>query len=368
MPRRDNWLTYTLVVLAVLVAIAVGAMAYATYSFARSQEGRFLPGTTISGIDVSGLSRDDARALVSTRLIDEYMQTPVRLTWKGRGWEVTPAEVQARHDLDQILDAGIDETASQSWLDLAKYRFLDERSDSDAEVAFSYDRAEIRSYVKGLSREFEREPRDASLDYSTGWVEVRDEREGYELRRRKATSALLAAFQGGEPTVPLPAKVLKPAVTSETFDKVLLLRIGENKLYLYEDGEITNEWVVATGQPEYPTPTGEYMIELKRYMPTWVNPAPDGWGASMPESIPPGPSNPLGTRALNWNASGIRFHGTQATYSLGHNASHGCVRMAMADIEALYDMVDVGTRIVSIQVGSYDPLYESGPDLASSEG
>ena len=79
----------------------------------------------------------------------------------------------------------------------------------------------------------------------------------------------------------------------------------------------------------------------------------------MPDMIPPGPSNPLGTRALNWSADGIRFHGTSATYSLGHNASHGCIRMAMSDVEALYEMVDIGTPIVSVNYGSWSPMSDA---------
>jgi L,D-transpeptidase ErfK/SrfK len=142
----------------------------------------------------------------------------------------------------------------------------------------------------------------------------------------------------------------------------LLLRIGENKLYLYENGKITHEWVVATGQPEYPTPTGIYEITEKRYMPTWVNPDPTGWGASMPLSIPPGPSNPLGVRALNWSAEAIRFHGTSATYSLGYNASHGCVRLSNEEVIQLYNMVEVGTPIVSTVVAPLRPMYASAPD------
>jgi hypothetical protein len=140
---------------------------------------------------------------------------------------------------------------------------------------------------------------------------------------------------------------------------VLLVRIGENKLYLYEDGKITHEWTVATGQPEYMTPTGEFEVELKRYMPTWVNPAPDTWGADMPAMIPPGPGNPLGLRAINWTAPAIRFHGTSALYSLGYNASHGCVRMANEDVIELYDMIEVGTPIISVVAGPLKPMYSS---------
>jgi hypothetical protein len=133
-------------------------------------------------------------------------------------------------------------------------------------------------------------------------------------------------------------------------------------LYLYENGKITNQWPIATGQPEYMTPTGLYSVIEKRYLPTWVNPAPDTWGASMPVSIPPGPDNPLGLRALNWSAPAIRFHGTSALYSLGFNASHGCVRMSNEDVIQLYDTIDVGTPIVSVVAGELKPLYVSAPD------
>jgi lipoprotein-anchoring transpeptidase ErfK/SrfK len=42
---------------------------------------------------------------------------------------------------------------------------------------------------------------------------------------------------------------------------------------------------------------------------------------------------------------GAGIHGTEETSSLGSAASHGCVRMAIPDVEELYDRVEVGTPI-----------------------
>jgi L,D-transpeptidase ErfK/SrfK len=86
----------------------------------------------------------------------------------------------------------------------------------------------------------------------------------------------------------------------------------------------------------------------KQENPTWTNPAPTTWGAGLPASIPPEPGNPLGTRALYLNAPGIRIHGTYDVASVGTNASHGCIRMLMADIEALYPLVPIGTPVYVI--------------------
>ena len=62
------------------------------------------------------------------------------------------------------------------------------------------------------------------------------------------------------------------------------------------------------------------------------------------QDIPPGPSNPIKARWMGiFEGAGI--HGTEETYSLGSAASHGCVRMAIPDVEELYDQVEVGTPI-----------------------
>jgi len=136
-------------------------------------------------------------------------------------------------------------------------------------------------------------------------------------------------------------------VTEENLGPTILVDISERRLYLYDKGQLVKEYGVAVGTPGHPTPKGDFKITLKRYRPTWSNPG-SAWAANMPASIPPGPSNPLGTRALNIDSPGIRIHGTSADGSIGTAASHGCMRMHRWDIEDLYERVEVGTPVVII--------------------
>jgi lipoprotein-anchoring transpeptidase ErfK/SrfK len=46
------------------------------------------------------------------------------------------------------------------------------------------------------------------------------------------------------------------------------------------------------------------------------------------------------------NAPGILIHGTPEDASIGHWASHGCVRMHEADVLGLYPLVPVGTKVI----------------------
>ena len=346
--------------LALLMLGGAGA-SYAAFDLGRDYAGRILPGATIAGVDVGGMSRDRAIAVVSGALEPRLARTMV-VQWGDRKWKVTPAKLGARNDAEEAVDAALEASGGTSLLERARMRVLGDDFAFDRPVAITYPRTQVRGFVEGLASAFDREPEDASLDSSTGWIEVRKERVGRDVRVARSTRLLLAGLREGSTHVPLAVDVTEPEVTTDDFGKMLLLRIGENKLYLYEHGKIIRTWTVATGQPSYPTPTGVYEITEKRYMPTWINPAPDGWGASMPPSIGPGIGNPLGLRALNWSAPAIRFHGTSATYSLGYNASHGCVRMANSDVIELYDLVEVGTPIVSVIAGPLRPMYSSSPD------
>lgn len=350
-------LAITLFVSIGLMLVLAAGVSYAGYRYSERYEGRMLPGSEIAGVDVSGLHEEEAIEAVKAAL-GPQLDREIEITYGKNSWTVTPRELGAKSDARRAVRAALEASDSVSLFKLMRLSVFGDDFGFDREIAITYPKQGIRGFVQGLSGSFDREAQDQSIDYSSGWVEFIEAREGRKIRQKETRTAILQALEFGEEGVELSVKTTEPEIT-DRYDQVLLVRIGENKLYLYEDGKIAREWTVATGLPEYPTPTGEYEVTLKRYMPTWVNPAPDTWGADMPESIPPGPGNPLGLRAINWDAPAIRFHGTSATYSLGYNASHGCVRMANEDVIELYDLIDVGVPIISIEVAPPKPLYGS---------
>ena len=61
--------------------------------------------------------------------------------------------------------------------------------------------------------------------------------------------------------------------------------------------------------------------------------------------IPPGKDNPIGTRWVGLTEKGFGIHGTNAPKSIGHAASHGCIRLRNRDMERLFDMLRVGDLV-----------------------
>jgi lipoprotein-anchoring transpeptidase ErfK/SrfK len=197
-------------------------------------------------------------------------------------------------------------------------------------------------------------PKNARIDTSSGFLKFTPDSPGRALDLVKARTVLTEGVQHGDRKIYLPVVHTAAAVRSDSLATVILVRTGENKLYLYKNGQVAKTYDVATGRPQFPTPTGQFSIVSKQTNPIWHNPH-DSWSTTMPETIGAGPDNPLGTHALALSASGILIHETPDVGSIGTSASHGCIRMRGGDELDLFNQVSTGTTVVILNAGTPVP-------------
>lgn len=328
----------------VLLGLTAGGTAYAAYRYDRSHLGMIMPGVRIAGLDVSGLTKEEALAKVQSSL-DAQISRPTVVQAVGKTWEISPKEMGAKAPAAAAVDEAVSIGERYEWTERFWRRFNSHSENQDYEIPVSVDPELIRAFVAKVSGAVGENPVSGGLRLSGNDLQFVRSQPGRELVAAKALGKVREALRNAIPTVKLPVAKVKPKDTG-TNSQVIVVDLSENRLFLYEGKKIDRKFTVATGAPGFPTPTGSFSIIGKRKNPTWTNPSPNGWGSSMPPSIPPGPGNPLGTRALDLNAPGIRIHGTSDIGSLGTAASHGCIRMAMPDVEQLYDLVDIGTAVL----------------------
>jgi L,D-transpeptidase ErfK/SrfK len=187
---------------------------------------------------------------------------------------------------------------------------------------------------------------NARIALVDGELVTRKAVEGRAFRVGLSIDRIRAALESGSTAVDVPVKVVLPEVSTAALGETIVVDVSDTTLTLLDGLKVQKEYRVATAAPGYVTPVGMWKVVNKVENPTWYNPAPDGWGAGEPLVIPPGPGNPLGTRALYLDAPGIRIHGTYSSSSIGTHASHGCIRMLISDSEELYPLVPVGTRVI----------------------
>jgi lipoprotein-anchoring transpeptidase ErfK/SrfK len=120
----------------------------------------------------------------------------------------------------------------------------------------------------------------------------------------------------------------------------------EHRLYFYLNGKLKKSYAVATGQPAWPTPNGQFSVVWMTMNPTWT--PPDSPWAAGAKPVAPGPNNPVGMRWIGTSASGVGIHGVPSSedWSIGTYASHGCIRMYEWDVEELYSWVTVGMPVI----------------------
>lgn len=335
----------------------VGAVVLSTATLVAAEvdrrSARTLPsGTFVGKVDVSGLSFGAAVARVEERLVAP-LRAPLRVEAEGFQEDTTAWDLGWRLDARAVVRQAL-HRARSPWLATRLWR----RWLGPNEVVVRARPQWVPGLVAGLVARAQHavalDPVPARIDTSGGWAQVLPDQPGRMLEEAVAKQAVVRAVEQGVPAVTLPVTQSVANVRAAAFSTVILVRTGENMLYLYNDGQIVKSWPVATGTGRYPTPTGVWRLVGKLVNPVWTNPNSD-WSAHMPATIGPGPNNPLGTHALALSAEGILIHATPDVGSIGFSASHGCVRMAPDDEIDLFNRVGVGTPVAIVNAGPPKP-------------
>jgi L,D-transpeptidase ErfK/SrfK len=119
-------------------------------------------------------------------------------------------------------------------------------------------------------------------------------------------------------------------------------------------------YTVAVGKPSTPSPVGTFTIERRVANPTYRH---NG------KTVLPGPGNPVGTRWMGLSKHGYGIHGTNEPKSIGKAASHGCIRMAQADLEEFYELVAVGDTVELVGERNEETaqLFGDGPTVPAAQ-
>lgn len=116
------------------------------------------------------------------------------------------------------------------------------------------------------------------------------------------------------------------------------------RIAIYRHGsEAILAWPIGIGRKGHETPIGSFEVGLKQSEPAWHR---VGY-----EALPYGdPENLLGSRWLGWHKDGkptsFGFHGTNDPDGVGGRVSAGCIRMRDEDVEELFELLPLYSRVV----------------------
>ena len=151
----------------------------------------------------------------------------------------------------------------------------------------------------------------------------------------------------------MPTKVTQPTVTTaqlaSRYPAYIIIDRAAFRLRFYQHLKLTRSFPIAVGRQGLETPQGLYDVQWKQTNPSWYVPNSAWAGKLAGKVIPPGPDDPIKARWMAFNG-GAGIHGIDPSEysSIGSDASHGCIRMRIPDVIALYAKSPVGTPVYII--------------------
>ncbi|HEY6070960.1 MAG TPA: L,D-transpeptidase [Chthoniobacterales bacterium] len=121
-----------------------------------------------------------------------------------------------------------------------------------------------------------------------------------------------------------------------------------NMLGVFDADKLVAAYPVTLGSGKTQSPIGEWKVQRIEKMPRFR------WDEAMLQHgqrsgnfhmLPPGPNSPVGVIWIALNKKGIGIHGTKEPETIGHAASHGCVRLTNWDVVRLAQKVKPGVPV-----------------------
>jgi len=184
-----------------------------------------------------------------------------------------------------------------------------------------------------------------------------------------AETAYVARMDGAIPVPAIPLEKLpeayrrqEVAYTSDRPAGSIIIHPGQKFLYFVTGPNKAIRYGISVGKSGFEW-AGEAVVSETKNWPTWTppkemierSPKLEKWKDGQPG----GPTNPLGARAIYLLSGGrdygYRIHGTPDWWSIGKNASSGCIRMIQQDVIDLNKRVATGATVLVLNADGSMP-------------
>ncbi len=347
--RRLGRRIVTLAALGVLLASGAAAI----YAYDQGRRDVIANGVRVGSIDLSGLNVVSARERLRRRLVDAISQ-PVSVVYQSRRFSLGPRQALRSVNIDRLVQQALDRSRRGSIFSRTLRGLFGGSIRVEIPLVYSYNHAAVRAFAARVRAALYQPVRNAAAQPNASGLLVSSHDGVHVEPRRLAMRVEYAlAHPSDARSIAVPARILRPAVTTSQlaarYPSYIVVDRGTFTLRLYRRLKLSNTYRIAVGMQGLQTPPWLWHIQWMQVNPPWYVPHASWTGALAGKVIPPGPSDPLKARFMSFDG-GAGIHGIDPSEyaTIGHTASHGCIRMTIPDVIDLYSKVTVGTPVYII--------------------
>jgi lipoprotein-anchoring transpeptidase ErfK/SrfK len=353
-PRSGVTRFGVLPVVALALAVVVALLALGAYLYDHSRRDLIAGGVKVGGVQVGGLREAAARKKLE-RLLVGHLDERLTLRSGSHVWTLGPRQTHVRVDLNNMLAQAIAASRSGSIVTRTVRGLFGGDVHRDIPVVVSYSHSAVRSVTATIRAQVDRAPRDAAVQPTATSLLKVPGRVGVTVESDRMGRRIDSVLSGttASRTVAVPTRKVQPKITTAQLAKrypaYIVIDRNDFRLRFYSHLKLARTYEIAVGMEGLETPAGLHKIEWEQVDPPWYVPNKAWAGALAGKVIPPGPEDPLKARFMSFDG-GAGIHGIDPSEysSIGHDASHGCVRMRIPDVIDLYSKSPVGTPVYII--------------------
>ncbi len=330
------------------------ALALFTYLYDHARRDVIADGVKIAGVSVGGLHEAAAREKLE-RVLVPRLDGPVGVHFAGRTWHLEGRQAGLRVNVADMVRQAVAASRGGSIVSRTFRSLTGGSVNRDIPLVASYSHGAVRALTAKIRSSIDRAPRDATVQPTANGLDTVPALDGRTVENTKLGAQIEAALvaPGGGRDLTVPVKTVKPHVTTaqlaDKYPAYIVVDRSTFRLRFYNHLKLEKTYEVAVGMEGLETPAGLHHIEWEQVNPPWYVPKKAWAGALAGTVVPPGPADPLKARFMSIEG-GAGIHGIDPSEysSIGHDASHGCVRMRIPDVIALYAKSPVGTPVYII--------------------
>ena len=335
-------------------ALIVLLLALGTYLYDHSRRDTIAKGVRIAGIPVGGLDEAAARAKLDTDLLAR-LNGPVTVRSGGRTWHLEGRRAGLQVNVSNMVQQAIEASRGGSIFSRTWRGLTGGSVNREIPLVAFYSHRAVRELTAQIREAVDRAPRDASVEPDGAGLKTVPGAIGRTVENEKLGGRIEAALlaPSASRSVSVPTKDVKPKVSTaqlaSKYPAYIVVDRNTFTLRFYDHLKLERTYDVAVGMEGLETPAGLHHIEWEQVDPPWYVPKKAWAGALAGTVVPPGPADPLKARFMSIEG-GAGIHGIDPSEysSIGHDASHGCVRMRIPDVISLYAKSPVGTPVYVI--------------------
>ncbi len=334
-------------VLAVLIVAGGGLFVYD-----QGNKDQIAKGVQVGGVDVGGLSATAARAKIRHAYLGQ-LRRPVVIHSAGHTFRLSARQARITANVGAMVDEAVARSRQGDPFTRAVRDLQGGTVNVNLTPQVTYSEAAVVGLLNRVKKSVNRPSQDATVSFTAGTFTTVAAKDGLQVRLAPLHRRIDKVIVSPDASRRLIATTRRtvPKVTTAAIDKkygtTLVVDRSNFTLKLYKNLKLLKTYSVAVGQQGLETPAGLYNIQDKQIDPAWHVPLSAWTGKLAGQTIPGGtPQNPLKARWLGiFDGAGIHGVDPSEYGSIGHAASHGCVRMRIPDVIDLYDRVPVGAPI-----------------------